>query len=282
MLTRADAALLIGDPALFADYEAARAAEDRSRRRVADVHRAAVRLRVLDRSARRGGRRDGGDAAGRPRAGETDADGVASRFFPARPRQSGRGRPLPAREHPVPARRPRACRPRAILRRWPSTSASSSGCSPCAGSKGADACATLAAGLQLCSGLNERTAAGAGRRRRQGSGCPATRRSRSTRDAPTHVLGRLADGVRARKHPERIVTYIIDRNVNYTNVCVARCNFCAFYRPVGIARGLRARLRGDLPEDRRDDRRRRRAAAAAGRAQPGPAARRGTKTSSAR
>src|SRR6187397_758074 len=52
-------------------------------------------------------------------------------------------------------------------------------------------------------------------------------------DAPTHVLGRLADAVRARKHPERIVTYIIDRNVNYTNVCVARCNFCAFYRPVG-------------------------------------------------
>src|SRR6476619_6465457 len=56
-------------------------------------------------------------------------------------------------------------------------------------------------------------------------------------DAPTHVLGRLADAVRARKHPERIVTYIIDRNVNYTNVCVARCNFCAFYRPVGSSDG---------------------------------------------
>jgi len=56
-------------------------------------------------------------------------------------------------------------------------------------------------------------------------------------DAPTHVLGRLADAVRVRKHPERIVTYIIDRNVNYTNVCVARCNFCAFYRPVGSSEG---------------------------------------------
>jgi cyclic dehypoxanthinyl futalosine synthase len=55
--------------------------------------------------------------------------------------------------------------------------------------------------------------------------------------APTALLGRLADEVRARKHPERIVTYIIDRNVNYTNVCVARCNFCAFYRPVGSADG---------------------------------------------
>ena len=55
--------------------------------------------------------------------------------------------------------------------------------------------------------------------------------------APTHLLGRLADGTRARRHPSRIVTYIIDRNVNYTNVCVAKCNFCAFYRAVGSAEG---------------------------------------------
>jgi cyclic dehypoxanthinyl futalosine synthase len=55
--------------------------------------------------------------------------------------------------------------------------------------------------------------------------------------APTHVLGRLADAVRARRHPSRVVTYIIDRNVNYTNVCVARCNFCAFYRRVGASDG---------------------------------------------
>jgi len=57
------------------------------------------------------------------------------------------------------------------------------------------------------------------------------------RRAPTHLLGRLADAIRARRHPEGIVTYIIDRNVNYTNVCVARCNFCAFYRPVGSPEG---------------------------------------------
>ncbi len=55
--------------------------------------------------------------------------------------------------------------------------------------------------------------------------------------APTTLLGRLADEVRARRHPDRIVTYIIDRNVNYTNVCVARCSFCAFYRPVGSSDG---------------------------------------------
>jgi cyclic dehypoxanthinyl futalosine synthase len=57
------------------------------------------------------------------------------------------------------------------------------------------------------------------------------------RAAPTHLLGHLADAIRARKHPDRIVSYIIDRNVNYTNVCVARCNFCAFYRPVGSSDG---------------------------------------------
>ena len=57
------------------------------------------------------------------------------------------------------------------------------------------------------------------------------------RDAPTLWLGRMADLVRRRKHPDGVVTYIIDRNVNYTNVCVARCNFCAFYRTVGHAEG---------------------------------------------
>jgi cyclic dehypoxanthinyl futalosine synthase len=57
------------------------------------------------------------------------------------------------------------------------------------------------------------------------------------RRAPTPLLGRMADTIRARKHPDRLVTYIIDRNVNYTNVCVAKCNFCAFYRPVGSPEG---------------------------------------------
>jgi cyclic dehypoxanthinyl futalosine synthase len=43
-------------------------------------------------------------------------------------------------------------------------------------------------------------------------------------------LGQLADAERWRQHPENVVTYIIDRNINYTNVCVADCKFCAFYR----------------------------------------------------
>ena len=57
------------------------------------------------------------------------------------------------------------------------------------------------------------------------------------RRASTALLGQLADVVRVRKHPDRVVTYIIDRNVNYTNVCVAKCNFCAFYRDVGSPDG---------------------------------------------
>jgi cyclic dehypoxanthinyl futalosine synthase len=50
-------------------------------------------------------------------------------------------------------------------------------------------------------------------------------------------LGLAADEVRRRKHPHGVVTYIVDRNVNYTNVCTTSCRFCAFYRPVGHAEG---------------------------------------------
>jgi cyclic dehypoxanthinyl futalosine synthase len=42
--------------------------------------------------------------------------------------------------------------------------------------------------------------------------------------------GRLADRIRRRMHPEKIVTFVVDRNVNYTNICDSRCRFCAFYR----------------------------------------------------
>ena len=43
-------------------------------------------------------------------------------------------------------------------------------------------------------------------------------------------LGSMADAVRWKLHPQAAVSYIIDRNINYTNVCVADCQFCAFYR----------------------------------------------------
>src|SRR5688572_98494 len=57
------------------------------------------------------------------------------------------------------------------------------------------------------------------------------------RDGDFLELGRLADSVRRRLHPEAVVTYIIDRNINYTNVCTAQCAFCAFYRDLPSKEG---------------------------------------------
>jgi cyclic dehypoxanthinyl futalosine synthase len=55
--------------------------------------------------------------------------------------------------------------------------------------------------------------------------------------APLVELGALADAERRRRHPGGVVTYIMDRNINYTNVCVADCKFCAFYRRPKHAEG---------------------------------------------
>jgi cyclic dehypoxanthinyl futalosine synthase len=57
------------------------------------------------------------------------------------------------------------------------------------------------------------------------------------REAPLHDLGLAADHRRKQLHPDGVVTYIVDRNINYTNVCTTACRFCAFYRPVGHAEG---------------------------------------------
>jgi cyclic dehypoxanthinyl futalosine synthase len=50
-------------------------------------------------------------------------------------------------------------------------------------------------------------------------------------------VGMEGDAVRKRLHPGNVVTYQIDRNINYTNVCTEYCSFCAFYRPVGSPEG---------------------------------------------
>lgn len=50
-------------------------------------------------------------------------------------------------------------------------------------------------------------------------------------------LGRMAHARRMEMHPEAVVTYIVDRNINYTNVCVSGCRFCAFFRAPGDAGG---------------------------------------------
>lgn len=60
------------------------------------------------------------------------------------------------------------------------------------------------------------------------------------RSAPLHALGAAADAVRRRRYAgtEHIATYIIERNINYTNVCVTACKFCAFYAaPKDTAKG---------------------------------------------
>lgn len=57
------------------------------------------------------------------------------------------------------------------------------------------------------------------------------------RQANLPELAMLADWVRQRKHPHRIVTYNVGRNINYTNVCWVQCAFCAFYRRPGSAEG---------------------------------------------
>jgi cyclic dehypoxanthinyl futalosine synthase len=51
------------------------------------------------------------------------------------------------------------------------------------------------------------------------------------------AIGKEADMVRRKLHPDGVVSYIIDRNINYTNFCTEYCSFCAFYRPMGHAEG---------------------------------------------
>ncbi len=51
------------------------------------------------------------------------------------------------------------------------------------------------------------------------------------KEADLHQLGFLADTVRRTKHPEGQVTYVIDRNINYTDICISACKFCAFFKP---------------------------------------------------
>jgi cyclic dehypoxanthinyl futalosine synthase len=50
------------------------------------------------------------------------------------------------------------------------------------------------------------------------------------READLLLLGQLAHGQRLRHNPEPVVTYAVDRNINYTNICSSGCRFCAFWR----------------------------------------------------
>jgi len=70
-----------------------------------------------------------------------------------------------------------------------------------------------------------------------GEGLPLGRAEalRLLEEADLLEVGKLADGIRRRLHPDNRVTFVVDRNVNYTNVCESKCRFCAFYREEGMA-----------------------------------------------
>jgi cyclic dehypoxanthinyl futalosine synthase len=61
--------------------------------------------------------------------------------------------------------------------------------------------------------------------------------TRVIEEAETEDLRRLADDLRRELHPDNAVTYVVDRNINYSNVCFSVCNFCAFYRKPGHPEG---------------------------------------------
>ena len=61
--------------------------------------------------------------------------------------------------------------------------------------------------------------------------------ARAIEEAETDDLRRLADDLRRELHSDDVVTYVVDRNINYSNVCFSVCNFCAFYRKPGHPEG---------------------------------------------
>ena len=77
------------------------------------------------------------------------------------------------------------------------------------------------------------------------------------------ALGRAADEITRKLHPESYRTYNIDRNINYTNVCTAVCHFCAFYRSPKSDEGYVLDRDVLLQKNRRDRRTRRRSDPAA-------------------
>lgn len=80
-------------------------------------------------------------------------------------------------------------------------------------------------------------------RRRDFSGIPPTERiDEETALSLFHhadllTLGELANRRRLALHPDPVVTYVVDRNINYTNICTSGCRFCAFFRPPGHPEG---------------------------------------------
>lgn len=57
------------------------------------------------------------------------------------------------------------------------------------------------------------------------------------KEADILALGFLAHHIKTRLHSEKIITYIVDRNINYTNICISKCGFCAFHRDPDSSEG---------------------------------------------
>ncbi len=148
--------------------------------------------------------------------------------------------------HPLRLRRRRAARPPALLRRC-----GRAGLLPRAQVRffDEDRCAPVSPAA-----LDSLLARAA-----DGERLSAAEGERLVADASLFDLGLAADAVRKRKHPHGVVTYIVDRNVNYTNVCTTSCRFCAFYRPLGHPEGY-VLSREELDEKAAGGRRRRRRA----------------------
>ncbi len=67
--------------------------------------------------------------------------------------------------------------------------------------------------------------------------CPSATVDTGEVGLASEEIFRLADALRSRRHPDGVVTYVVDRNVNYSNVCTCVCVFCAFYRKPGDPEG---------------------------------------------
>ena len=213
MLEAADAALVIGDPALY--FESAGIARlDLGEEWLALTGRPFVFAFWAGRAGRSdaGGR---GPAAGRPRAGRAELASIASSYNGRRRPCAGQ-RGLPAGEHRVRAGRGRAGGPVRVL--------------PAGPRPGPD---PQRAGAEvpwpIPEAVEDKVLAGERLSRDEGVAL--------LRGGELLELGMLADAVRRRLHPEGVVTYIIDRNINYTNVCTAQCAFCAFYRDLPSKEG---------------------------------------------
>jgi cyclic dehypoxanthinyl futalosine synthase len=61
---------------------------------------------------------------------------------------------------------------------------------------------------------------------------------RLSEKADLYQLGFLADSIRKRLHPDPVVTYVIDRNINYTDICISACKFCAFFKAPEDKKGV--------------------------------------------